>query len=77
MVLVMQLDCVMILKKRNLVAIITRAMPESHHHSHSHDGPPATNRVDTLLGSVQSRLLAVGLVCVFMWAVLWLAVRVA
>ncbi|MBH2044313.1 MAG: hypothetical protein I8H87_12495 [Comamonadaceae bacterium] len=52
-------------------------MPEAHHHSHCPDGPPANYRVDTLLGSVQSRLLAVGLVCVFMWAVLWLAVRVA
>jgi hypothetical protein len=65
----------MMLNKRNLVAIMTRTMPEAHHHSHCPDGPPANYRVDTLLGSVQSRLLAVGLVCVFMWAVLWLAVR--
>lgn len=54
---------------------MTRSMPQSHSHFHTPNDPMATHRVDTLLGSAKTRLLGVGLVCVFMWVVLWLAVQ--
>lgn len=52
-----------------------RSMSQSHPHFHTPNDPMATHRVDTLLGSAKTRLLGVGLVCVFMWAVIWLAVQ--
>lgn len=77
----MQLDCIMIINKRNFVALMTLSMSDSHHHpqhgSRSFNAQPANNRVDTLLGSAKSRLMGVALVCAVMWVALWLAVRVA
>lgn len=77
----MQLDCILIINKRNFVALMTRSMSDSHHHPHhspqAPDGAPGDHRVDTLLGTARFRLMGVALVCAVMWFALWLAVRVA